>query len=221
MKKLSVYAALALSAGVILGGADRAVAVSVGFGTTTDINSCTDADPCVLSGASDPTYLTIPGIDIFWATFSGVSNQTVSWDMTAAVDMDVVVSPNGPVSTSIGGGLAAYNFLAGQTQTVDLAFATTPLTLNLLTVSGSDSGDASSLFTTGGGTGFAFDMAGGSLGAPMVTGGTGGTGTGGTGGGSGGTGGGTGVSPVPVPAAGWLLLAALGGLAAARRKTRV
>jgi len=206
--KSRVSAALAISLGVVLGYFNPANAVSVGFGSTTDINNCSDADPCVLTGASDPIYLSNPGFSIFWATFSGISNQTISWDMTAAVDMDVVISYNGPVGINLGGGHGVYNFTSGQSQTVDLAFGSVPLTLNLITRAGDDNGDVSNLFSTGGGTGFAFDIASGALGAPITTSGAGGgSGNGtGTGGGMGGN-----MSPVPVPAAGWLLLAALVG----------
>ena len=153
----------------------------------------------------DPNYL-IGGFDHFHATFAGAPALQINWQLTALQDMQIIttgIAGGGPISPNGGNGSAVFNFAAGETKNVLLSIGLDGLLgLNLVTLSGAVN-DAGSYFTQ---SAFAFSSngTGGTLGAPDPN-----TGGGGNNGG--------GMSPVPLPAAGWMLLAALGGLGLVRR----
>lgn len=211
---LAVFIALPLMSG-------RASAVTLNYGDMAALSSCTPTDPCDFNTATINVGYFSGVFDHFYATLTGTPGQTLNWQMTAGVDMQVVTSGVGgvPLTTTGGGGSAVHNLLAGVMQVIPFQFgADGMLTINTVTPTGAVTSNGELFAENAGGLVTGVDATGGffftDTSTACVT-----HGVCTTGGGGSGTGGGTSVVPVPPAAA--LLPAGLliMGLCGRRRKT--
>ena len=194
-----------MAAGAAFVLSNPASALTVNLGDTVDINSCTNGDPCVLSGEPLRDFFNFGTFDLFHATFNGTANAFVDWVLTPLVDLEVTTSGVGgvPIDANAGGGSSSILLAAGTTTTQTFQFDTAGLlTLNLVT-QGNAVADAAGFFSE---SGFAFDAGSGLFGLPSA--------------GSGGNGNGSGdLDPVPLPASALLLLGGLAGFGIFQRKS--
>ncbi|WP_299829313.1 VPLPA-CTERM sorting domain-containing protein [uncultured Roseobacter sp.] len=192
---------LIMAAGAVYCLAAPASALTVGLGDVVDIDSCTNADACVLSGTPIRNYFNFGDFDLFYATFRGTAGEVLNWSLTPLVDLELTQSIGlDPIDADAGNGTISFLLTAGTTTILPLQFGNDDLiTFNLATRGADAVSDAGSYFAE---SGFAFDPVTGSFGVPEI----------GSGGGSGG------VSSVPLPASALLLFSSMFALSAIRRK---
>lgn len=123
MKKLITSAMCVLALSLTVLTSQTAQAVPVTHLSTIDVADCTDVlDPCVLSGPGHLDYF-FGSLDAFQVNFKGMPGEVFRWHLTALLPFDLILSGTGDFIGPNGEGASAFTtFLPGQKLVIEEQF---------------------------------------------------------------------------------------------------